>query len=172
MQKNINTVDKNSPEYFVRQIAGGRYSLLLIMIFTVINLAFLLMDTGRYFLFSASVPYYLTMIGMLMDYPGFGVYTTSALVVSAIVLALYLACWLLSKKRGEWIMVAMVLFILDTIGLVLFSFMLENPMGNILDLVLHIWAIVELVQAVRYNGKLKRYLIEHPPIQNASPEIN
>lgn len=57
MQKNVNPVDKNSPEYLLKQIAGGRYSLLLILIFTVVNLVLLLVDSDRYFLFSASVPY-------------------------------------------------------------------------------------------------------------------
>ena len=51
-----NVVDKTSPEYLVKQVAGSRSSLLMVLIFTVVNLAMLLLDSGSYFLFSASVP--------------------------------------------------------------------------------------------------------------------
>lgn len=172
MKRNTNMVDKTTPAYFARQIAEGRYALLLILIFTVVNLAFLLLDTGRYFLFSASVPYYLTALGILMDVSGFGVYTTTALVISAVILVVYLLCWLLSKKRGVWLTVALVLFILDTIGLAVAAFtLLEEPASCILDLVFHILAIVALVQGVVYSGKLKRHLAAEKAAQNAGPEI-
>ena len=49
---------KNSREYLLRQVANGRYSLLLIVILTVVNLIMTILDTNTYFLFSASVPYY------------------------------------------------------------------------------------------------------------------
>ena len=38
MVKNNTPVDKNSREYLLRQVANGRYSLLLIVILTVVNL--------------------------------------------------------------------------------------------------------------------------------------
>ena len=40
---------------------------MLIVILTVVNLAMTLLDTGRYFLFSASVPYELVSLGMAFD---------------------------------------------------------------------------------------------------------
>lgn len=38
MARNNTPVDKNSREYLLRQVANGRYSLLLIVILTVVNL--------------------------------------------------------------------------------------------------------------------------------------
>ena len=38
MAKNNIQADKNSREYLLRQVANGRYSLLLIVILTVVNL--------------------------------------------------------------------------------------------------------------------------------------
>ena len=57
MARNNTPVDKNSREYLLRQVANGRYSLLLIVILTVVNLIMTILDTNTYFLFSASVPY-------------------------------------------------------------------------------------------------------------------
>lgn len=54
MAKNYTPVDKNSREYLLRQVANGRYSLLLIVILTVVNLIMTILDTNTYFLFSAS----------------------------------------------------------------------------------------------------------------------
>ena len=60
-------VDKNSREYLENKMKSARHSLLLVLIFTVVNLVLLLADGNTYFLFSASVPYYLTAFGMGMD---------------------------------------------------------------------------------------------------------
>ena len=156
-----------SRDELTRRITSGRSSLLLILIFTVVNLLFLVTDVDRYFLFSASLPYYLTMMGKGMD-NGFmdgawavnGTYTITALVLSAAVLVFFLLCWLLSKKRSGWLTAALVLFILDTAALALFTFTLyDNPAVNLMDFIFHIWAIVSLLQAIRASGKLK----ELPP---------
>ena len=141
MARNNTPVDKNSREYLLRQVANGRYSLLLIVILTVVNLIMTILDTNTYFLFSASVPYYLVFVGMGIE-NGF--------------VAVYLLCWLLSKKRAGWLTAALVLFIIDTVALVVITFALyDSPVGKLVDFLLHIWAIVELVQGVRGSKKLK-----------------
>lgn len=176
MQKNVNPVDKNAPEYLTKQVAGGRYSLLLILIFTTINLVFLLLDANRYFLFSASIPYFMTALGMGMDYNlGGTTYKYTALAISVVILVAYLACWLMGKKHAGWLIAALILFIVDTLGLVFFSFtLLENPWGSILDYLFHGWAIVELIQAVRCAGKLKKLATQAPtqPVYTGDPEIH
>ena len=150
-------VDKNSPEYLERKVSTGRATLLMILLFTLVNLVFLMADFGTYFLFSASVPYYLTVFCLLMEgWNPAGPMVLAALVVSAVILAVYLMCWILSKKGSGWMITATVLFILDTVALIPASFLLlEKPMGNMMDLVFHIWAIVELIQAAVSARKLK-----------------
>ena len=104
-------IDKNSREYLENKMKSARHSLLLVLIFTVVNLVLLLADGNTYFLFSASVPYYLTAFGMGMDAEmGISVFTTTALVISAVILAAYLLCWIFSKRRVGWYVVALVLF--------------------------------------------------------------
>ena len=152
MARNNTPVDKNSREYLLRQVANGRYSLLLIVILTVVNLIMTILDTNTYFLFSASVPYYLVFVGMGIE-NGFvngawnvkGTLTYTGLVIALVIVAVYLLCWLLSKKRAGWLTAALVLFIIDTVALVVITFALyDSPMGKLVDFLLHIWAIVEL----------------------------
>ena len=159
MARNNTPVDKNSREYLLRQVANGRYSLLLIVILTVVNLIMTILDTNTYFLFSASVPYYLVFVGMGIE-NGFvdgawnvkGTLTYTGLVIALVIVAVYLLCWLLSKKRAGWL----------TAALVVITFALyDSPMGKLVDFLLHIWAIVELVLAVRGSRKLK----ELPPTE-------
>lgn len=176
MQKNVNPVDKSSPEYLTKQVAGGRYSLLLILIFTTVNLVLLLVDADRYFLFSASIPYFMTAFGMGMDIAlGGTTYTYTALAISAVILVVYLVCWFQGKKHTGWLTAAMVLFIVDTLGLIFFSFtLLENPLGSIVDFLFHGWAVYELIQAVRCAKKLKKLPSQASaqPIYNGDPEIH
>ena len=160
MRKKANSVDKNSPEYWAKMITGGRASLLLIVVLTVVNIVLLLVEADRYFVFSASIPYYLTAICMGMDsavYGGIDAYTTGALIVSVIVVGIYLLCWALGKKKTGWLITALVLFSLDTVGLLVITFtLLEDPILNLMDIIFHALAVYELVMAVICAGKLKR----------------
>lgn len=172
----VNSVDKNSPEYLQNKLSSARHTLLLVVIFTVINLVLLLCDGQTYFLFSASVPYYLTIFGMLMDAgAGGSIFTVTALVIAAICLAAYLLCWLLCKKRIGWYVVAMVLFILDTVMLLWMSVSQEILTDNVIDLLIHGWVLVELVQALRAHKKRKAMPVPVPeagPAMAATPEAD
>lgn len=168
-----------TPEYLLKQFAGARSSLLMILIFTVINLVMLLTDAGRYFLFSASVPYYLTAFGMGMDIgmgaEGIGTFTLVGLGISAVALVLYLLCWLLSKKRPGWLTVALVAFVLDTVALVALCLALDMLTESIMDLVFHAWVVWELFQGISANKKLKKLAEAEPfmePVQEpVGPEL-
>ena len=159
-------IDKNSREYLENKMKSARHSLLLVLIFTVVNLVLLLADGNTYFLFSASVPYYLTAFGMGMDAEmGISVFTTTALVISAVILAAYLLCWIFSKKRVGWYVVALVLFILDTVLLVRLALSFDALADSIMDLVFHAWVVLELCQALSCHKKLKAL----PPEPVAEP---
>ena len=165
-------VDKNSVEYLSGKIAGGRHSLLLIVVFTVVNVLMVVLDSSTYFLFSASVPYYLTLYCKGIDngfvdgpWPENGTFTVAALIISAVILLLFLLCWLLSKKRPGWLIPAVVMFVLDTLALAWCTFTIVNdPAGNIVDFLFHIWAIVELIRAIVCHGKLKKLPARNPEL--------
>ena len=163
------TAGKVPASVFFKYFVDAIPSLLLIVILTVVNLIMTILDTNTYFLFSASVPYYLVFVGMGIE-NGFvdgawnvkGTLTYTGLVIALVIVAVYLLCWLLSKERAGWLTAALVLFIVDTVALVVITFALyDSPMGKLVDFLLHIWAIVELVLAVRGSRKLK----ELPPTE-------
>lgn len=175
-------VDKDSREYQLQQISGGRGTLLAILVLTLINLVMVVLDQGSYFLFSASVPYYLTMISKGIDngfangaWPENGPMTITALVISAVILAVYLLCWLLSKKRAGWLTAAMVLFLADTVALVLISFtVLDSPLSSLLDFLIHLWACWLLIRSFRAARKLKAMpeeALPEEPVRN-TPELD
>lgn len=173
MAFNNQNVDKNSREYLTQKRNTGRSTLLLILIFTVINIVTLVTETDYYFLFSAAVPYYLTVFGMIFDEWVIGTFTTTALVVAAVILAVYLLCWLLSKKRRGWLIAALVLFIVDTVALLLFSLALEMLADNILDFLFHGWAIWELIAAWKADKKLQELPPEMPEgYAGTTPELD
>ena len=159
---NNKKAQKLTPEYLLKQIYGVRHSLLIVLIFTLVNLVMLLLDGSTYFLFSASVPYYLTAFAMGMDmgmgYEGIGTFTLIALV-----LVFYLLCWLQCKKRPGWYVAALVAFILDTLALVGLSLMLEMVTDNIMDFVFHGWVIISLIQGISANRKLRKLVEEFDP---------
>ena len=171
---------QTSREALMKQAASGRSSLLLVLIFSVINIVMVLLDVDTYFLFSASVPYYLTMLGKGMD-NGFvngawdvnSTYTITALNISAEILAFFLLCWILSRKRGGWLTVAAVLFLLDTLALAGFTFALyDNPAVNVMDFIFHIWVIASLIHGAISSKKLKKLPAEEPVnIHNALDDI-
>ena len=172
-------VDKNSREYLEKNLTSGRQSLLLVLVFTVVNLVMVILDSGTYFLFSASLPYYLTMYGKGID-NGFvngawdvtGRYTITGLVVSAVVLGLFLLCWIFSKKRSGWLVAALVLFILDTLALLVFTFTIVNdPAGNIMDFVFHAYVIGSLIHGILAGKKLKKLDAQPHDYYGATPEL-
>ena len=177
-----NHVDKNSAEYLQRKIGSGRHSLLLIMAFTVVNLLMVVLDSGTYFLFSASIPYYLTLYFKGIDndfaygaWTENGPMTIAALIISGVILLLLLLCWFLSKKRTGWLIPALVMFVLDTLALTWCTFNIVNdPAGNIVDFVFHFWIMWELGLAIHCGRKLKKLPLENPeldPYYGNTPEI-
>ena len=152
-----------SRENLLRKITSARHSLLLIMIFTVVNMVLTLLDAGTYFLFSLSVPYYLSALGMLMDAGAVGTFAITGTVIGIIILAVYLLCWLKSKKKTGWLTAAFVLMILDTAALALFTFTLyENPAVKLMDFLLHAWMLWDLFKGSSAGKKLKKLPAEDP----------
>lgn len=168
-------IDKNSREYLEGKKNGARHSILLVLVFTVVNLVLLLTESDRYFLFSASIPYYLTAFGMGMDMEAGGsVFTTTALVISGVCLAAYLLSWILSKRKVGWYVVALVLFIIDTVLFVLMALAMNLLTDSIMDLVFHAWVILELCQALIAHTKLKNMpeVVVEEPIPAAAVPVS
>lgn len=147
MNNNINR-PLTEREQAQQKYNSARSNLLLMLGFTVINIILLVAKADVMFLFAASVPYYSMVFGMVES-----VLLMPAIVIAVISLALYLLCWIFSKKHVGWMITALVLFVLDTLfGAGLF-FLLEEVSG-VLDIVIHIWVLYYLVIGVKYGIKL------------------
>ncbi|MBP3451257.1 MAG: hypothetical protein J6J73_00525 [Agathobacter sp.] len=147
---------------------NARANLLAAVAFTVINIVLLFVDASSYFLFSIFVPYFITLMAMLVtgklpaefyaeDWAGYEFLDGSVfwivLVIAIVIIGLYLLSWFLSKKnKVGWLVFALVIFCIDTL-LMLF---LQGISESIMDIVFHVWVIVSLTSGIIAYNKLKK----------------
>lgn len=171
---------------------AARHNLLIIVAFTVINCFATLTDT--YFLFSAFIPMAFVQMALFVrsdeffaDMPDINpqemapiadVIGFILIAIAVVGILLYLLCWLFSKKRRGWLIVALVLFSLDT------AFLLLNfDISVIVDILFHGYIIYSLVTGVIAAGKLRtleEYGVEEPvaefadqlPAEEQADQIN
>ncbi len=144
---------------------GARVNLLIVIVFTLINLILLVTNAGRYMLFSIFIPYLLATTGMEMcgmlpveyydayyegGYAAQEFFAPSVfyvlLAISLVIVAVYVLAWLFSKKqRGGWMIAALVLFSLDTLAMV---FLGGITTDMLIDYFIHAWVIYELAVGV------------------------
>lgn len=146
---------------------AARINLLLMIIFTVVNITTLILSAGGYFLFSAAVPYLLVFVGMLLCgmFPD-EMYSedvtpdmfqdkslfAGAMVIAALIVVIYLLLWFFSRKgRVAFLITAFVLFAVDTVVLVLFGGLMAN---FFMDLLFHIWLLVMLGMGIKAHKRL------------------
>lgn len=165
-------------EMLERNYNQARYNLLAVVIATLINVVLALVSSDTYFLFTATIPYLLVSLSMLFCgfYPpeyyegelaGLEVipsgYLIAAVVISAVIIALYaLAYFLSSKGRVGWLIFALVFFSIDTLTL-LGNFGISLDM--IFDYAFHAWIIVILAHGIRNHYRLKA-LPEEVPVES------
>lgn len=164
-----NTQQLSQREILVNKYQSARHNILLVVAFTLINIILLVTNSNSYFLFSASIPYFIVDLGMLLcgKYPqeyyvgelaGIGTLNDTffvvTLVVAAVILLLYLLSWIFCKKpRVGWMIFALVFFVIDTIGML---YLMGISTDAILDIVFHGWVIVSLISGVTAYFKLKK----------------
>ena len=110
-----------SPEALARGYKNARGNLLLVVIFTVVNAFMAFMGSSSYFLFSAYLPYYSVIFGLVLtgrmdvgqEYQLDEKYLVYFVGFAVLVLGLYLLFWLFSKKHYGWLIPALVFFVLD-----------------------------------------------------------
>ena len=158
------------------QYNNARNNILLVVLFTVVNVVLLVTNSNTYFLFSASVPYYLADYGMFFGgfypeevYAGFEGFEflgapmlAIALGIAAVIVVLYLLSWLFSKKgRVGWLIFALVFFALDTVAMLL---LMGINSEMIIDIVFHAWVLFSLGSGIYANAKLKALPAEEPVV--------
>lgn len=162
----------------------SRHNLLLVLLFTAVNLILLVSNANSYFLFSAYVPYFLVDLGMYFcgmypaevygpDYSSMQfsspVVFAVFLGIAIVILALYLLSWIFSKKgRVGWLIFAVVFFVIDLIALIYF---LGLSTDHIVDIIFHFWVIVSLMMGIVSHFKLKKLPVEEIVISETEETV-
>lgn len=169
--------NKQSAVYQQNQINRARSNLLVVVVFTVLNVVLLLIGSNRYFLFSATIPYYLTFFGYMFDYYTVGTYTLTGLTMAVLPVAAMALCWFMSKKDSRWLKGAVAVFGLDTAAMVALLIWSGDASGVIIDIVFHGWVLYSLVCGVKADSRLKAIeaqkaaMPEEPDSEENSEEI-
>ena len=137
-----------------RKYESARANLLVVIIFTALNMLLLLLDSGITFLFSASLPQIFVILGSYIGGIWYlPVVTVIGVILGVLTLGVYVLCYFLSKKKNAWMIVAFIWFVIDWLAMI-FSFvaLFEVDFGVILDVLFHVWITVYLVTGMK-NGK-------------------
>ena len=138
---------------------SARSNLLLVVGFTAINVILQLISSDMYFLFSATTP--MAFLDIVKSAEVSALLPVAA-VLAFIIIGVYLLCWFMSKKQSAWLIVAAVLFGLDT--LVLLG--LYDLGAMIIDLLMHAWVLYYLITGSVAAIKMKK----QPPVAEISAE--
>ena len=160
---------RSQREILQGKYASACYNVLLVVIFTLINVVLLVLNSDTYFLFSAYIPYALADLGMFfcgmypveyyagelvgMNFLPKGVFV-AILVVIAIILVMYLIAWIFARKgKSGWLIAVLVMFGLDTAVLLLLN---GISVDFIVDYIFHVWVIYSVITGLRIASKLKK----------------
>ena len=117
--------------------------------FTLLNIILSFVDYDSYFLFSAYIPYI-----TVLEAAYYGTGMTTALAIAAAFLGAYLLCSILAGKgKPGWLVLAFVIFAVDSAAMVM-EYGFDEDM--ILDLFFHAWILISLLSGILAYGKLKK----------------
>lgn len=157
-----------------QQIGLGRTALLLVLLVSLLNQLLLLLKVNFHFLFSASVPYYLNWLARKLGGPaGATPLKVIAVIVTLLIYFVYVACWLFSARRRDFLKTALLLYCADTVLLVIFACaLLNNPFNCLLEVLTHLIVIAVLYLAHRAAQQLRRMPKKRKPRPEPLPEEN
>ena len=143
-----------SPEERYR---GARNNLMLLIVFTAINLLMPLLGIDRQYFFSASFPTTVYWLGdAIGEDLGMPALRIGAMGIALGCVGLYLLCWLLAKKRRGFMTAALALFGVDCLSLAGEFVIFELHSSMILNVLFHLWVLWGLIQGVRASMELKK----------------
>lgn len=168
MAKSFTQNPASPRQHYMQKYNTSRANLLLVVAFTAINVLLLVANADSYFLFSAFIPYFLTSMGMLlcgrfpeefytdefsnMEFLDNSVFVV-LLIISIAITLLYLLAWFMSRKnRSGWLVFALVLFGIDTLGML---FLNGIAIDSLMDILFHAWVIYYLIIGISASSNLK-----------------
>ena len=159
----MNRQNLSQREQLQQRFKTARVNLLLMLVFTVLNIILFFTGSSTMLLFSASIPYYTVILGS-----SYGFTSAAAVpfyIFAAGIILIYFLCWLLSKKRYGWLIPALVLFVLDIFAMGILYIGAKETSG-IADLLFHAWVLYYLIIGI-YSG----VILKKMPPEDAQVEV-
>ena len=148
----------------------SRKNLLAVVIFTTINVLMVLFNAGLSFLFSAKVPEIIIQIGMVAyGISERGAILFAAAVISFAIIIIYFSCYVLSKKRRAFILVALIMFSVDFLFLI-WTLTLGFDAGILIDFAFHVWVMYYFIIGTKAWADLKKMPPEEEMAENENRE--
>lgn len=157
----------NRRQKLQQNVSIGRISLLVILAVSLLNQLLLLVGVKYFFLFGASIPYYLNWLGQaLSEYYHVTGYKVVALLIALALFAAYAISWMLSAKHWKWMRLGLILYCADTLFMIAFAIaFLLNPLSCVLWVLIHLVGVGLLYKAFRSGQQLERRSRRRRPVQ-------
>ena len=159
-------------ESIEKKFNSSRSNLLLVTVLTAVNVILTLMDSDVSFLFAANLPaFFIELGGWLFEETGIQLFFIMGTMAAFAGIALYALCYILSKKYKAWILVALIIFPIDTL---LFIYILTQDFGIdlLIGLGFHAWIIFCLASGVKAWSDLKKLPPDEPTDQDTDEQQN
>ncbi|MBQ9036913.1 MAG: hypothetical protein IJJ19_04500 [Erysipelotrichaceae bacterium] len=143
---------------------ADRSWLLVITIFTLINIVFIVSETDRSFYFSAFVP----MIASALSHYFFEgtLKLLTVVLFCGLVVVIFLISYLFSKKNYFWILISAVLYTVDLLAMIVFIASMQYQNYWTLDIILHVIALFFLYRGFFVGKKLYSHEDKYNTVQN------
>lgn len=179
--KNFKDDPKMQKAALYSKYSAARINLLLVVIFSVINILTLVTGFGGYFLFTAAIPYQVVKLGMALCGLNSAEYYEQIeaqpifeksfiavfILIALLILSLYLICWIFSKKRADgWLKFALALMSADT----MVALLMGDSGTMLVDMLFHIVILILLFSGIGAYKKLRAMPKDEEMIQNDCPE--
>ncbi len=150
--KDKNALAKNTLEAHTKRYAAARADLLIMTVLTILNIVTMFFGNESMMLFSASIPYFAVGSGYWYNDKELLIF---GIIIAVISISLYLLCWILSKKRYQWLIVATVLFAIDSAYMLWLYFSAGELASGVFDIVIHALVLYYLIAGIITGKKLK-----------------
>jgi hypothetical protein len=145
-------------EILPRPIVYGRMVLLLMIVFTFLNIILYYMNSKISFPYSAFTPYFAVIFGdYLSATTGSLIFIIVFYIVALLFFAIYIFGWFASRKKFGWFIVVSIIYTLDT-AFMTYALIGTSGMELFINLALHAFIIYAFVNAALYPIREKNRL--------------
>ena len=151
-----------------RKFDISRKNLLSVVIFSTINILLLLFGVSISFLFSATLPAFVFVVGQILSAEtGMSLYIMVSTLLSFVIISLYGLSYLFSKKNKSFILVALIAFSIDSLFL-LRNIIVGFDVSYLFEIAFHVWVMYYLIIGTKAWSDLKKM----PPDMNSEENYN